>query len=655
LRKLIRTFASTRHNNNVWPIVLLLFAVLVPAVCLVWFMGAAMRNERFAARQKLADAYRAQLSDTQVQLERHWKETVSELENLARKNPASAAFAKCVQSGRVDSVVIFDEQGRVLYPNAPTTFDRFSSELELPWAEANHLEYSRKDFIAAASRYEAISKETTNVNITARALQAQARCLVQAGRTDAVIQLIDEVLSMERYDHATDPQGRLIAGNAELMVLELLTNNASPVFVSTARRLQQRLMDYANPALASPQRRFLMKELRRLAPEIEFPTLNAEELAAGIREHVPTLARDSALQSASLPGLWQFSTPNRRVLALMRTESLLARLRPIIAGNHLPADAETMLLRPGADNASALVTLPAGAPFPNWQLVLSLKDPKFFDATSEHRTAVYLWTGLLVLAAMGVLTLLAVRILRRQMALVRLKNDLAATVSHELKTPLSSMRVLVDTLLDADKIEEQKAREYLQLIAQENDRLSRVIQNFLTFSRMERNKHTFDLVVEPPSRIIDATIDAVHERFAAPGCRFETQVEENLPDVMADADALATVLINLLDNAYKYSEAIKHIVLSVRAENGRVIFSVRDNGIGIPPRETRRIFHPFHQVDPRLSRQGSGCGLGLSIVQNIVKGHGGSVSVDSAPGRGSTFTISIPALPATSIRTKAMA
>ena len=652
---LLRTTARNGRDSDVWPVVLLLFAVLVPAVCLLWFMSAAMRNERFAARQKLADVYRGQLSSSRARLEQDWKETAAELENLARTTPASAAFAKCVQSGRVDSVVIFDEHGRVLYPNTPVPSASASGELELKWADANRLEYLSKDFTAAADRYDALSKKAANVNTAARALQAQARCLVQAGQLNAALRLIDEVLGRSPYAHAIDPQGRLIVANAELMALELMTNSAAPGFQSTAQRLQQRLMDYTNPVLAAPQRRFLMKELQRLSPQIELPTLDAELLAAEIRKIEPTPAGDSTLRPALRPALWQFTTANSRVLALVRSETLSARWRPIIGDNNLPADTEISLLPPEVDNASAFVTLPAAAQLPGWRLALSLKDPKFFETTTEHRTAVYLWTGVLVVAAMGILTLLAVRLLRRQMALAQLKNDLAATVSHELKTPLSSMRVLVDTLLDAEKIEERKAREYLQLIAQENERLSRVIQNFLTFSRMERKKHTFDFVAVSPPQVIEGVVNAVRERFGAPGCRFEVQVEDNIPDVMADPDALATALINLLDNADKYSEDIKHIVLRVRAENGKVIFSVRDNGTGIAPRETRRIFQPFHQADPRLSRKGSGCGLGLSIVQNIAKAHDGEVSVDSAPGCGSTFTLSLPALPATSTRKEAMA
>jgi signal transduction histidine kinase len=160
---------------------------------------------------------------------------------------------------------------------------------------------------------------------------------------------------------------------------------------------------------------------------------------------------------------------------------------------------------------------------------------------------------------------------------------------------------------------------------------------------MERKKYTFHFAPVASRQVLDATVEAVRERFNAAGCRFEVQSESDLPHILADPDALSTALINLLDNAHKYSEEIKHIILRARAENGNVSFSVLDNGIGIAPHEAKRIFHPFHQVDRRLSRKGSGCGLGLSIVQFIVSAHDGSVSVESELGRGSAFTITIPA------------
>ncbi len=197
--------------------------------------------------------------------------------------------------------------------------------------------------------------------------------------------------------------------------------------------------------------------------------------------------------------------------------------------------------------------------------------------------------------------------------------------------------------MNSQPLNEQTAREYLQLIAQENLRLSRLIDNFLTFSRMERNKYAFGFKEVPATEIVEGAVAAVRERFNAPGCQFETQIAPDLPCVVADADAMVTALVNLLDNAYKYSGDEKQITLSAGAENGSVCFAVKDNGIGLSPRDTKRIFKRFFQVDQRLSRSGGGCGLGLSIVKFIVTAHHGSVRVESQPGRGSTFIISLPA------------
>ena len=229
--------------------------------------------------------------------------------------------------------------------------------------------------------------------------------------------------------------------------------------------------------------------------------------------------------------------------------------------------------------------------------------------------------------------------LRRQMSLTRLKNDLIATVSHELKTPLSAMRVLTDTLLDGRLPNEKDQRDYLQLIARENLRLSRLIDNFLTFSRMERNKAAFEFRPLRVQVLVDAALEALGDRAAIVKVSAPPQLM-----VQGDADALVTLLVNLLDNAWKYSGEKKEIELSAEQVSDDVVeIRVRDNGIGIARRHQRRIFQRFYQVDRQLSRASGGCGLGLAIVQFIAKAHHAEVSVASQPGRGSTFCVRLPA------------
>lgn len=278
---------------------------------------------------------------------------------------------------------------------------------------------------------------------------------------------------------------------------------------------------------------------------------------------------------------------------------------------------------------------------PGWQLVLSPVSQKPFSELASKQLALYVWMGSLTLVAVVALALAAARGISSRLRLAGLKTDLVAAVSHELKTPLASMRLLVDTLLDDAVLDPKKTREYLELVARENMRLSQLISNFLAFSRMERNKYVFEFSPARAEEIAHAAEHAVAERFLQPGCAFEVKIEPNLPEFRADESALVTALVNLLDNAYKYTPPEKHIELRAFGQNSHVCFEVQDNGIGIASRDSKKIFRKFYQADSRLSRTGGGCGLGLAIVRFVVEAHGGNVSVSSELGKGSTFRVAL--------------
>ncbi len=161
---------------------------------------------------------------------------------------------------------------------------------------------------------------------------------------------------------------------------------------------------------------------------------------------------------------------------------------------------------------------------------------------------------------------------------------------------------------------------------------------------MERNKHAFEFAEVRAADVIDAAVEVVRERFHAPECRFDVEVAPDLPPIDADADAMVTVLLNLLDNAYKYSPDEKHVVLRAYAQDGSVCLEVEDNGIGLSRAASKKVFRRFYQVDRRVSRETGGVGLGLSIVQFIVTAHGGTVGVTSRPEQGSKFTVTVPTM-----------
>ena len=347
------------------------------------------------------------------------------------------------------------------------------------------------------------------------------------------------------------------------------------------------------------------------------------------------------LERTRIPDVWKIASPSRRAIALYRTTTVQSAVRAVFAERNPSRSVKFEVLPPGA--AGGPEAIAAGSSLPGWQLSFSLTDSRLLDDAERGRVASYLWIGYLAIAFLTITGGFLGQWMRREAKVARLKTDLVAVVSHELRTPLASMRLLVETLLDDENPEPRKVREYLTLIGGENLRLSRLIENFLTFSRMERNRRQFVFAPTPVSVVIDKAIAAMGERLQAPSCDLDRTVSSDVSPVSADEDALVTVMLNLLDNACKYSPGPKKISVSARATDQSVILSVKDNGIGIAPRELRRIFQRFYQVDRRLARETGGCGLGLSIVEFVVRAHGGTVRVDSRPGAGSTFSVILPA------------
>ena len=634
-----------------WPVLLSLLVVLVPTVCVLWFMTEAVQNRRLVVSRTLADA---DFTVAQERLEHYWDAQAAVLQQswLEGQSP-SAAFRQCVLENLADSVVYYGGDGQPVYPAPARSPQPGQAAREIDWDGIEKIEHQQRDLSAAAAAYAEIAAahgdpakaDDFDANLAARALTAQARCLAKADRPEEAIALLTETLGQPRYGQAVDLDGRLIVAAAQLRALELIEDQDAPRFQSTARRLIERLNDYDDPLLAASQRRFLMRRLQELLPQaVEFPTLEAEELAVEFREANPRPSKDNVVRLTQSPGLWQLASSDGRAYAIFRTENVLSRSEKAISDRGLRSGAKVEPVPPGqASSADAVLhSAEAGRYLPGWRLTRSLEGGEELEPASDTQIVAYFWTGVLVIGAMSIFALIIAWAFRRQMTLTRLRNDLVATVSHELKTPLSSIRLLVDTLLDEQQLDGKKVREYLELMAKENNRLSRLIDSFLTFSRMERNKHAFEFAEVRAADVIEAAVEVVRERFQSPQCRFDVEIAADLPLVEADADAMVTALLNLLDNAYKYSPHQKHIVLRAYAEDGNVCLEVEDNGIGLSRAASKKVFKRFYQVDRRVSRATGGVGLGLSIVQFIADAHGATVRVRSRPGQGSTFIVTFP-------------
>ena len=263
------------------------------------------------------------------------------------------------------------------------------------------------------------------------------------------------------------------------------------------------------------------------------------------------------------------------------------------------------------------------------------------------RAVVDVTLGVLILAFCALLiagTIWLVVSFKRAADLSQLQVDFLSKVSHEFKTPLTSIRMFVDTLAERRLTSEEQVTRCVGLLRQETERLSTMIEQLLDFGRMEAGKMVYHRQRETVGAVIDSAVRAFEPLCMRENVQFEVDVTPSLPPILADRAAVSGALFNLLHNAYKYSGEVKQIRLEGRVENGWVVLSVLDNGPGVPRRERRRIFERFYRIDDLLSRQVGGSGLGLAIVRHVAQAHGGRVRVANREEGGAVFSILLPAV-----------
>jgi signal transduction histidine kinase len=248
----------------------------------------------------------------------------------------------------------------------------------------------------------------------------------------------------------------------------------------------------------------------------------------------------------------------------------------------------------------------------------------------------------LVLALAGFGAYLLWRDVHRELRVAELRSQFVSSVSHELKTPLTAIRMFAETLRMGRPADPATRDQYLDTIVNESERLTRLLNNVLDFSRIESGRKTYQFADHDLEPIVRTAARAMQYLLAQQGFELTVSVGEGIPPVRVDADALEQAVLNLLANALKYSGDARKIELTLAREGAFAVISVRDWGIGIEPADHRRIFEKFYRVARPENRLIPGTGLGLTLVDHIVRSHHGTVSVDSAPGQGSTFRVRLP-------------
>jgi two-component system phosphate regulon sensor histidine kinase PhoR len=234
------------------------------------------------------------------------------------------------------------------------------------------------------------------------------------------------------------------------------------------------------------------------------------------------------------------------------------------------------------------------------------------------------------------------RIIKKEMELVALKSDFVSNVSHELRTPLALIRMFTETLEMGRVKTEKKKKEYYAVILHETERLTRLINNILNFSRMELHSRKFNFRQSDVNEVVRSVLAIYSYHFEQLKFRVETSLDKKLPPATIDDEAIAEALHNLIDNAIKYSDKEKYLRLTTSSDGNNILLCVEDRGIGISRDHHEKIFEKFYRVSQGLVHTTKGSGLGLAIVQHIVESHGGSIAVESSVGKGSKFVITLP-------------
>jgi signal transduction histidine kinase len=432
----------------------LVFGVLAPSGCVVWFMNVAVRSQTDAARQSVNEAYRSNLRLLRDRADSFWRDRAAAIE-AASRGAEQAAFQRIVTKGLADSVIL---------PHYPSIG---SSGVSLPPSVAEATERSGK-FAEAASLYGEFAEKERDVSLAAQDARAQIRCLLRAGDRTGARNGIAKYFERGRLMRAKDSSGRLIAADEMLLAVHL----GRP-----RNGIETLLNDYSGTAMPSAQRLFLMDELRTA-----FPTSEAERIALEFREVDQPGSGDAVLERTRMAGIWRLPVPGGRITALYRTASVQKATQDFLGASSTLRNVSFVVTPPGARSGEE--AMPAGAEMPGWTLAFELRDPALIENTVHARTASYIWIGCLMIACLAITGVIVAQWFRRLVRLASLKTDLVAAVSHELRTPLSSIRLLVENLLDDAELEPAKTREYLKLIDGENLRLAKLIENFLTFSRL---------------------------------------------------------------------------------------------------------------------------------------------------------------------------
>ncbi len=511
-------------------------------------------------------------------------------------------------------------------------------------SEADALEHQRQDLAGAAAAWRRMAQSPTPA-ARAAALIGLGRVLRKQGDRPAALEAYSRLRQLGSVPVAGQP-AELIARQARCRVFEEAGN---------AEDLRKEVADLARVLYSGAWRidrptfelyRDLIR--RRAGPPPPAGAVARTEAAIALwrawraDDLVPRGRRILPAEAMPVLAVWA-GGPQHPTAWLAAPAELEAMLGPLWRAQQLAvslydADGQRFL---GPQLTDTVALTPGETRLPFILRVASLSTPARAEGYRARRmvliSGLLLTFGLMLAAAYGLY-----RATTREMALARQQADFVSAVSHEFRTPLTSMRHLTELLASRGVADEDRKAHYYELLAHETERLHRMVESLLSFGRIEAGAYAWRLEPADASQLVRGMVEEFRREPQARGRQVLCEIDDGLPPIRADREALARALWNLLENAAKYSEPGTPIRVFARRAADSILLGVEDHGSGIPVGEQSAVFQKFVR-GAKAGRAGiRGVGIGLALVKHIVEAHGGSVQLSSEPGRGSTFTLVLP-------------
>ncbi len=635
-------------------VLLFLVSLAIPAIVLLALGLRLITQERELSEKYAADEQRRRASEVSHQV-------LARLERLKSRQVTALATQNKVTDDPELVFVGYQDQDKLILPwDQIRTAEESQKLLAAPdfaniIAQGENAEFGQHQFAKAAESYQHAMNTARTPTQVAYAHLLLARALAKSQKQDAAEIHYKELLASpsDLVDEQAIPFSLYAAER-------LLDKGAERQAIIEVLRAQLS----SNRSLPPPQLYFLrdlVDKIRNSAPDQTIRDV-AQQLAQEIAGRISNLEQAEELQKEfaglklqSSGGPPSSSPPEPtwiafgKILWLVSPATEIPSSRPVV----VVASADQVLARLDSNNGSnasrdyKLTTsadpagIPMGESFPGLQIVFAANTQSPSGRWSLQRFF-YLGALLLVIGITSFGAYLLWRDVQRELQIAQVRSQFASSVSHELKTPLTAIRMFAETLRLGRSTDPRMNAEYLDTIINESERLSRLLNNVLDFSKIEQGKKTYQLTPTSLQEVVCSATRALEYPLAQQGFELHLQVEDSLPPIDADSDALQQAIMNLLTNAMKYSGDSRQIDLRLGRQNGDAVIQVRDCGIGIAAEEQPKIFENFYRVLTPETKSISGTGLGLALISHIVKAHGGHIEVESALGKGSTFSLHLP-------------